>query len=167
LKEGSPPGFRPLYGAGAASSDFRIVCSAISDRKFACTSSNHPAFSRTAPTACARSPTGEVAGAIAVEGWLDPSSVPALERALADAFEQGRCRLVLDLHQLRSVDPIALEVFWSGLRGTIRRGGSMSMVGLRPSLHTAVEPLIAHGMRLHETVREALTAPREPTSLRP
>jgi len=103
---------------------------------------------------------------IAVEGWLDASSVAALERALKDVFDQGQYRVVLDLQQLRSVDPIALDVLWTGLRGAIRGGGTMSLAGLRPSLQGAVAPLLIHGLRLHDSVRDALAAAHD-TSLRP
>ena len=103
---------------------------------------------------------GDVA-VIAVEGWLDSSSVSALERALKDAFAHGHWNVVLDLHQLRSVDPITLDVLWAGLRGAIRGGGTLGTAGLRPSLEPAVEPLLIHGLRLHETVREAVAASHE------
>ena len=103
---------------------------------------------------------GDVA-VIVVEGWLDPSSVSALERALKDAFANGHWNVVLDLHQLRSVDPITLDVLWAGLRGAIRRGGTLGTAGLRPSLEDAVGPLLIHGLRLHETVRDALAASNE------
>lgn len=109
---------------------------------------------------------GETA-VIAVEGWLDASSVPALERALTDAFDQGHCNVVLDLHQLRSVDPSALDVLWGALRGAIRRGGTLKTAGLRPSLQDALEPLLVHGLHLHETVRDALSASHASTPLRP
>jgi hypothetical protein len=75
-------------------------------------------------------------------------------------------RTNLDLHQLRSVDPIALEVLWTGLRAALRRGSTMSLAGLRPSLQDAVEPLLIHGLRLHDSVRDALAAAHD-TSLRP
>jgi anti-anti-sigma factor len=109
---------------------------------------------------------GDVA-VIAVEGWLDASSVPALERALEDAFEQRHCNVVLDLHQLRSVDPTTLDVVWAGLRDAIRRGGTLGTAGLRPSLRNAMEPLLVHGLRLHETVCDAIAASHERPHLRP
>jgi anti-anti-sigma factor len=109
---------------------------------------------------------GDVA-VIVVEGWLDASSVAALERALKDAFDNGHWKVVLDLHQLRSVDPGALEVLWAGLRGAIRRGGTLGTAGLRPSLQKAMEPLLVHGLHLHATVGEAVSASHPSTHLRP
>jgi anti-anti-sigma factor len=98
------------------------------------------------------------AAVIVVEGWLDGSSVPALERALIDALEHGHRELVLDLHQLRSVDATATAVLWAGLRAALRRGGTLATAGLRPSLQASVAPLVPHGLRLHETVHDAIAA---------
>jgi anti-anti-sigma factor len=97
------------------------------------------------------------AAVIVVEGWLDGGSMPALDRALTDALARGRRDVVLDLHQLRSVEPDGLAVLWAGLRATLRRGGTLATAGLRPSLQGAVDPLVAHGLRLHGTVGSAVS----------
>ena len=62
---------------------------------------------------------------------------------MTDALNRGHRNLVLEAHQLRSVDPAALGVLWAGLR---------------PSLQAALDPLVPHGLRLYSTVRAAASA---------
>jgi anti-anti-sigma regulatory factor len=98
------------------------------------------------------------AAVITVEGWLDVAGAPALDAALAHALVHGHRQLVLDLHQLRRVDPDAVGVLQAGLRAVVSRGGTLAAAGLRPSLQPAVEPLVPYGLRLHGTVLGALSA---------
>ena len=96
------------------------------------------------------------AAIIAVEGRLDSSGAPVLERALTDALERGHRTVVLDMHGLRDLDPDATSVLWAGLRSTLRRGGTLATAGLRPTLTHALEPLLPHGLKSHRTVRAAI-----------
>jgi anti-anti-sigma regulatory factor len=96
---------------------------------------------------------------IVVEGRLDGPGMRALDRAFADALDRGHRDVVLDLHGLRALDPDALSVLWAGLRATCRRGGTLSAAGLRPALRADLDPLTPHGLRLHRTVRAAISTP--------
>jgi anti-anti-sigma regulatory factor len=94
---------------------------------------------------------------IVVEGRLDGTGMLTLDRALAEALDRGHRDVVLDLHELRALDPDAVGVLWAGLRATCRREGTLVAAGLRPSLHAAVDALVPHGLRMHTTVRAALS----------
>lgn len=97
---------------------------------------------------------------IVLEGRLDGPGMFTLDDALARALERGQRDVVLDLHGLRALHPDALSVLWAALRATRRRGGTLSTAGLRPSLLAAIDPLVPHGLRLHSTVRAAISPPR-------
>ncbi len=95
---------------------------------------------------------------IAVEGWLNGGSMRPLQQALAAALDQGYRHLVLDLRQLRSLDAEGVDLLWAGLRAVIRRAGSLATAGLRPSLQPPLDPLVPHGLKMHGTVRAAISA---------
>jgi len=97
---------------------------------------------------------------IAVSGKLDLASAVALDGPLTVALDGGRCHLVLDLHLLRSLNTESLSVLWSALRHARRCGGSLAVVGVATSLRAALEPLVPHGLRLHGSVRSAVSASR-------
>jgi anti-anti-sigma regulatory factor len=94
---------------------------------------------------------------IAVEGRLDGMGLLTLDRVLAEALDRGYRDVVLDLHALRALDPDAVGVLWAGLRAISRREGTLAAAGLRPALRAAVDPLVPHGLRLHSTVRDAVS----------
>ena len=76
-------------------------------------------------------------------------------------------RLVLDLHGLRVLEPDAVPALWAGLRAALRRGGSLHVAGLRPSLRGVVDPLVPHGLGISSSLRAAsLAADDDPRVLR-
>ena len=94
---------------------------------------------------------------IALRGGIRSTDGDAIEAPIANALDRGHMHLVLDMHEVREAESGALDALTGAVRLAIRRGGSLSAVGLRPGLLPRIEPLVAAGLRLRGTVRAALT----------
>ena len=101
-------------------------------------------------------PAGD-AVVIVIRGPLRSAAFPALHRLLLDGHGGGRRHLVLDLHQVSTIEPEALALLWGALRGIRRRGGRLAGAGARPAVAPALEALSTGGLTLHGTIRAALS----------
>jgi anti-anti-sigma factor len=99
---------------------------------------------------------------IALTGSLHGAGFAALDRLVTEALDQGHRNLVLDLHELRGLDPQALGLLWAALRGVRRRGGTLAAARARPPLRPGLEALSSGGLALYDTVRAALSATHHP-----
>lgn len=98
------------------------------------------------------------AAIIAASGCVDAACFSALDRWMAEALEEGRRHLVLDLHDVESIEPEALGSLWATLRGVRRRGATLVVARARPSLHRALGVLSSGGLTIHASVRAAVSA---------
>jgi len=98
------------------------------------------------------------AAIIAASGRVDSASYAALDRRMAEALDEGRRHLVLDLHDVESIEPNALGFLWATLRGVRRRGATLAVAGAQPSLHSALGVLSSGGLATHPSVHAALSA---------
>ena len=103
---------------------------------------------------------------VVLRGTLYATARDAIEAPMADALVRGHRHLVLDLHELREVDPYGLWVISSVVARAIRRGATVSAVGARPALAPRIEALDADGLRIHPTVRSAIAAAARPSPAR-
>lgn len=103
---------------------------------------------------------------IALSGDLHGAGFADLDRLVTEALDQGHRHLVLDLHDLRSLDPPALGLLWAALRGVRRRGGALAAAGPRAPLRPSLEALSSGGLAVYATVREALLAIHNPGAVR-
>ena len=101
-------------------------------------------------------PAGD-AVVIVVNGDLVSDGFSDLDRRVIEALGDGYRRLVLDVHQVSTIEPAALGLLWGALRGIRRRGGTLTAAGARPAVRPALEVLSSGGLTLHPTVRAALS----------
>jgi anti-anti-sigma regulatory factor len=115
------------------------------------------------PPICPPTMAYRVSGAavIAASGAMRSPDVVALDRLLIEALDKGHHNLVLDLHQVSTIEPEALGLLWATLRGIRRRGGTLVGEGARPPLRPALEALSSGGLTLHTSVRAALAGTRD------
>lgn len=106
-------------------------------------------------------PAGD-ATVVAVSGVLQAATFASLDRPVTEALDRGNRHLVLDLHDLRDLDPEALGLLWAALRGVRRRGGTLAVARARSSLYPALMALNSGGLALYGTVSAALAASRDP-----
>ena len=100
-------------------------------------------------------PAGD-AVVIVVNGALRSEVFPDLDRRVVTALSDGCRRLVLDLHQVNTIEPEALGMLWGALRGIRRRGSTLTAAGARPAVRPGLEALRTGGLTLHSTVGAAL-----------
>ena len=89
----------------------------------------------TTPPLTQRQPLAYSAGdaaIIAASGCVDSASFSALDRRMAEALDEGRRHLVLDLHDVETIEPDALGFLWATLRGVRRRGATLRCAAGRP-----------------------------------
>jgi anti-anti-sigma regulatory factor len=91
------------------------------------------------------------------DGRLAAMAYPAGDATVIAPLDRGHRNVVLDLHELRSLDPEALGLLWAALRSVRRRGGSLVAARARPELRPALQVLGSGGLAVHETVRAALS----------
>lgn len=101
-------------------------------------------------------PAGD-AVVIAVNGSLLSDGFSEVDRRVVGALADGCRRLVLDLHQVATIEPEALGLLWGALRGIRRRGGTLAAVGARPAVRPGLEALRSGGLTFHGTVHSALS----------
>lgn len=101
-------------------------------------------------------PAGDAA-VIVVRGPLRSVAFPPLHRLLLNGLGDGRRRLVLDLHEVSTIEPEALALLWGAMRGIRRRGGRLAVAGARPAVAPSLKALSSGGLTLHGTVRAALS----------
>ena len=94
-------------------------------------------------------PAGD-AVVIVVNGALVSDGFSDLDRHMVEAIGDGYSRLVLDLHQVSTIEPEALGLLWGALRGIRRRGGTLTAAGARPSVRPALEVLRSGGLTLDD-----------------
>lgn len=94
---------------------------------------------------------------IALSGGLDAAAGKTLAGPLGEAFDRGHDHVVLDFHEVRTVDQGGTGALAAAARFAARRGGTLTAVGLRPGLLRRVGPLVAEGLQLRGTVRAAVS----------
>ena len=103
-------------------------------------------------------PAGD-ATIIVASGHLDSVGFLALNRRMAEALEEGRRNLVLDLQEVDGIEPDALGFLWATLRGIRRSGATLAVAGARPSLLPALKALDTGGLSI---LPAALSAAHKP-----
>ena len=98
------------------------------------------------------------AAVIAASGCVDSAGFWALDRRMAEALDEGRRHLVLDLHDVESIEPEALGHLWAALRGIRRRGATLAAAGAHPSLHPSLGALSSGGLTTYASVGAALAS---------
>lgn len=102
------------------------------------------------------------AAIIAASGCVDSASYSALDRRMVEALDEGRRHLVLDLHDVESIEPDALGFLWATLRGVRRRGAKLSVAGAPPSLDSPLGVLSSGGLATYRSVGAALASAHMP-----
>ena len=102
-------------------------------------------------------PAGDAA-VIVLDGSLQGTGFAALDSLVTEALDHGHRHLVLDLHDLRSLDPVALGLLWAALRGVRRRGGTLAAARAGAPVRHALEALGSGGLMLYDTVHAARSA---------
>ena len=82
---------------------------------------------------------------VLVVGEIDEASAPLLERRLVEAVERRAARIVVDASALTFLDSAAVEVLVAASRLLRRRGGTLTLVDLRPDLRRVVESTAPFG----------------------
>jgi anti-anti-sigma factor len=76
---------------------------------------------------------------VLVVGEIDRAGAAGLERRLVEALDGGAARIVVDASGLTHLDPAGVEVLARASHALRARGGTLSVVDLRPDLRRAVE----------------------------
>jgi anti-sigma B factor antagonist len=76
---------------------------------------------------------------IAVTGEIDLFTAPELKAAIADAIEQGRIRLVIDLTDTSFLDSTALGVLIGAIKRLRGRGGRLTIVNVDDNIAKTFE----------------------------
>jgi anti-sigma B factor antagonist len=76
------------------------------------------------------SPLGDDGAVIAVRGEVDLFTAPELKKAIADAIDGGRVRVVVDLTETTFLDSSGLGVLVGALQRLRDRAGALSVVNV-------------------------------------
>src|SRR6059058_3476641 len=76
---------------------------------------------------------------IAVTGEIDLFTAPELKAAIADAIEEGRTRLVVDLTATSFLDSTALGVLIGAIKRLRGRGGRLTIVNVDDNIAKTFE----------------------------
>jgi anti-sigma B factor antagonist len=76
---------------------------------------------------------------IAVTGEIDLFTAPELKAAIADAIEEGRTRLVIDLTDTSFLDSTALGVLIGAIKRLRGRGGRLTIVNVDDNIAKTFE----------------------------
>jgi len=94
-----------------------------------------------------------------VRGEIDLFTAPDLERAVAEALEAGRIRIVVDLTEATYLDSAALGVLIDAVRRLRSRDGVLAIVNVDESVDTIFEIVGLHQIfTILHTRDEALEA---------
>jgi anti-anti-sigma factor len=89
-------------------------------------------------------------------GRLDLPAARALEDALVELCDAGRCRLVVDLAGVVFVSSAALKALLVGVRRARLQHGDVRLAGLRPAVREVFEMAgFDQHFAIHPTVAEA------------
>jgi len=100
---------------------------------------------------------------LAVRGELDPEVVMELHYWIADEFDAGERRLVIDLRSADLLGTPTLSFLCGASRCARRHGATLAVVGLTSDAQEMLSGFALDGVDLHPTLAGALASERGPT----
>jgi anti-sigma B factor antagonist len=103
---------------------------------------------------------------VAVRGEIDLFTAPELKQTLADAIEQGRTRIVVDLTETSFLDSTALGVLIGAVKRLRSNGGGLAIVNVDRNIAktfeiTGLDQIFTLTSQRDEALRALDEAPQE------
>ena len=96
---------------------------------------------------------------IRLRGWVDASTVPAMQTVLQDLVERGHYHLVMDIGEVECMDSAGFGTLLGALRSLRDRNGSISLVSPRDPVRRALRiTRLDTALKVYESEAEAVGA---------
>jgi anti-sigma B factor antagonist len=90
------------------------------------------------------------------EERMDAHNSGTFKEQMLALFDEGRCRLIIDLSNVRFVDSSGLGALVSGFKNASARDGNLKLCGLQPQVRSMFELTRLHRVfEIFTTVEEA------------